>query len=81
MRAKSLQEAVKMCGMNASIHCRIYVDEYVGVHMSNGLYNECYAGYIKRPCYECGTATEQVWVYDNEFVCGECKGRYETGNY
>ena len=50
--------------------------EYVGVHMSNGLYNE----YIKRPCYECGTATEQVWVYDNEFICGECNGRYETSN-
>ena len=28
MRAKSLQEAVKMCGMNASIRCRIYVDVY-----------------------------------------------------
>ena len=54
--------------------------EYVGVHTSSGLYNECYAGYIKRPCYECGTATEQVWVYDNEFICGECKGRYETSN-
>ena len=54
--------------------------EYVSVHMSNGLYNECYAGYIKKPCYECGTATEQVWVYDNEFICGECKGRYETSN-
>lgn len=26
MRAKSLQEAVKMCGMNAAIYCRIYVD-------------------------------------------------------
>ena len=26
MRAKSLQEVVKMCGMNASIYCRIYVD-------------------------------------------------------
>lgn len=28
MRAKSLQEVVKMCGMNASIYCRIYVDVY-----------------------------------------------------
>lgn len=26
MRAKSLQEVVEMCGMNASIYCRIYVD-------------------------------------------------------
>ena len=26
MRAKSIQEVVKMCGMNASIYCRIYVD-------------------------------------------------------
>ena len=28
MRAKSIQEVVKMCGMNASIYCRIYVDVY-----------------------------------------------------
>ena len=28
MRAKSLQEVVEMCGMNASICCRIYVDVY-----------------------------------------------------
>ena len=28
MRAKSLQEVVEMCGMNASIYCRIYVDVY-----------------------------------------------------
>ena len=28
MRAKSLQEVVKMCGTNASIYCRIYVDAY-----------------------------------------------------
>ena len=28
MRAKSLQEVVEMCGRNASIHCRIYVDVY-----------------------------------------------------
>ena len=27
MRAKSLQEVVEMCGMDASIYCRIYVDE------------------------------------------------------
>ena len=26
MRAKSLKEVVEMCGMNASIYCRIYVD-------------------------------------------------------
>lgn len=26
MRAKSLQEVVEMCGMDASIYCRIYVD-------------------------------------------------------
>ena len=26
MRAKNLQEVVEMCGMNASIYCRIYVD-------------------------------------------------------
>lgn len=26
MRVKSIQEVVKMCGMNASIYCRIYVD-------------------------------------------------------
>ena len=26
MRAKSLQKVVEMCGMNASIYCRIYVD-------------------------------------------------------
>ena len=26
MRAKSIQEVVKMCDMNASIYCRIYVD-------------------------------------------------------
>lgn len=26
MRAKSLQEVVEMCGMNASTYCRIYVD-------------------------------------------------------
>ena len=28
MRAKSLQEVVEMCGMNASIYCRIYFDVY-----------------------------------------------------
>ena len=28
MRAKSLQEVVEMCGMNASIYCRIDVDVY-----------------------------------------------------
>ena len=28
MRAKSLQEVVEMCGMNASIYCRICVDVY-----------------------------------------------------
>lgn len=28
MRAKSLQEVVEMCGMDASIYCRIYVDVY-----------------------------------------------------
>ena len=28
MRAKSLQEVIEMCGMNASIYCRIYVDVY-----------------------------------------------------
>ena len=26
MRAKSLQKVVEMCGKNASIYCRIYVD-------------------------------------------------------
>ena len=28
MRAKSLQKVVEMCGKNASIYCRIYVDVY-----------------------------------------------------
>ena len=54
--------------------------QYVGVHMSNGLYNECYVEYFTRPCYECGVETARVWVYDNEFICEECKGRYETSN-
>ena len=28
MRAKSLREVIEMCGMNASIYCRIYFDVY-----------------------------------------------------